>query len=73
MVDVSRKSAGLGHRVEQLHSMDSLISITGGGEFQRRYRRDYSKKAHKEHDIAAKEPFGLVPDISVPYTIGGHR
>jgi hypothetical protein len=58
---------------EHLPSMASTATITGGGEFQRRYRNDYSKKSHADYEASKNEMFGTMPDISGPWILGGVR
>jgi hypothetical protein len=68
---IDRQGAGgKGHKIEDLPCMSAMTTITGGGEIQRRVSRDYSKKAHAEHDTAGKD---LFPDVSTSWSLGGVR
>lgn len=58
---------------EHLPSMDGTATMTGGGEFQRRYRNDYSKKSHADYEAAQKEMMALSPDVSPVRILGAVR
>ncbi len=38
---------GVGCKYENLPTMDSFVSMTGGSITQRRFQREYGKKAHE--------------------------
>jgi len=58
---------------EHLNSLYETTSITGGGEFQRRFRNDYSKKSHADYEASVKESYAMLPAVSVPRILGGVR
>lgn len=43
---MTTNAGGVGYKSEELPCMQSMVTITGGSEMQRRIQRDYSKVAH---------------------------
>ena len=72
---MTKNPAGIGGRVEELPCLGSFVTMTGGGEIQRRHAREYGKKAHLAHSkmldgIAdADDASGPMLNISVPKRI----
>ena len=46
---MTKNSAGIGGKIESLPCLGAFVTMTGGGEIQRRHAREYGKKAHLEH------------------------
>lgn len=70
----SKNTAGIGGKREEI-PFGGFVSITGGGEIQRRHARMYGKKDHLEHDrmldgiVDADDLQGPLLDISLPKRI----
>jgi hypothetical protein len=66
---MTKNSAGIGGKVEDLPCLGSFAESTGGTLVQRRLERNYSKIAHKEATYVDPLAVDTGPDISKPHRI----
>ena len=52
---MTKNSAGIGGRIEELPRLGAFATMTGGNENQRRHERDYLKVAHRDQDKLDKD------------------
>jgi hypothetical protein len=51
---MTKNSAGIGGKIEEVAFMGGFVAMTGGSQSQRQHERQYGKGAHADHAKAMK-------------------